>query len=141
MANELKTINPMIKLKRAYEPARKEDGYRVLVDRLWPRGIKKSNFPIDEWAKDLAPSSKLRKTFGHDPDQWQEFRAKYRMELRAKEHKEKINDLAKRARMNEVTLIYSANNDHQNNAVVLKEVLERLLEKSSPKSEYSRKAA
>jgi uncharacterized protein YeaO (DUF488 family) len=84
----------MIKLKRAYEAASTEDGYRILVDRVWPRGMKKSNLPLDEWAKDLAPSASLPKAFGHDPARWNDFRTSYLEELQAKELKERIHELA-----------------------------------------------
>jgi uncharacterized protein YeaO (DUF488 family) len=131
----------MIKLKRAYEPASQEDSYRVLIDRLWPRGIKKSKLPIDDWAKELAPSSELRKSFDHDPAKWKEFRAKYQMELRAKEPREKIESLAQRARKTTVTLVYSARDQEHNDAVVLKEVLDRAVKKLVLQSNVSHKAA
>lgn len=115
----------MVKIKRAYEPAKRQDGYRVLVDRLWPRGIRKDELEIDEWAKELAPSTELRKSFGHDPKKWREFQAKYLKELRAPEPQEKIRELAKRASKETVTLVYSAHDDEHNNAVVLLSVLDR----------------
>jgi uncharacterized protein YeaO (DUF488 family) len=115
----------MIKIKRAYEPAVKGDGYRVLVDRLWPRGIKKSDLVLAEWTKDLAPSSELRKSFGHDPARWKEFRARYLRELRAPTARDKLEALAKRARRSTVTLVYSARDEEHNDAVVLKDVLDR----------------
>ena len=120
----------MIKTKRAYESAEKKDGYRVLIDGLWPRGIRKSNLVLNEWAKELAPSAELRKSFGHDPARWKEFRTKYQMELRAPEAREKIAGLAKRARRLAVTLVYSARDEEHNNAVVLKRVLDSILKKS-----------
>src|SRR5258708_6064942 len=119
----------MIKVKRAYEPADKSDGYRVLIDRLWPRGIRKANLPLDEWAKDLAPSSELRKSFGHDPAKWKEFRARYQLELRSQATREKFEALAKRARKTTVTLVYSARDEAHNDAVVLKSVLDRAVKK------------
>lgn len=115
----------MIKIKRAYEPARKEDGYRVLVDRLWPRGIKKSRLPYDEWAKELAPTPELRKSFGHDPAKWKGFRAQYQLELRTPSAKKQIEALAKRARRSTVTLIYAARDEEHNHALVLKDVVDR----------------
>jgi uncharacterized protein YeaO (DUF488 family) len=119
----------MIKLKRAYEPVARADGYRVLVDRLWPRGIKKADFALDEWAKELAPSNESRKAFGHEASKWKEFRATYRRELRSKELRRPIEDLARRARRATVTLLYGANDEQHNNAVVLKAVLEREVKK------------
>jgi uncharacterized protein YeaO (DUF488 family) len=121
----------MIKMKRAYEPAARGDGYRVLIDRLWPRGIKKSDLILDEWAKELAPSADLRKQFGHDPGRWKGFRARYRLELRAKASRDKIEALARRARKSTVTLVYSARDEEHNDAVVLKGILDRAIEKPS----------
>jgi uncharacterized protein YeaO (DUF488 family) len=115
----------MIKLKRAYEPAGKGDGYRVLIDRIWPRGVKKTDLPLDEWAKELAPSTELRKSFGHDPDNWPEFREKYQQELRSPAARQKMDELAGLARRSTLTLVYSARDEEHNNAVVLKRVLER----------------
>lgn len=131
----------MIKIKRAYEPDDKGDGYRVMVDRLWPRGIKKSKLILDEWAKELAPSSELRKSFGHDPARWKEFRSKYQLELRAEPARKKLEALAKRARRSTVTLIYSAHDEDHNNAVVLKGLLDRALKRPAPQAKGSRKAA
>jgi len=115
----------LIKLKRAYERAERGDGYRVLVDRLWPRGIKKENLPLDEWAKELSPTTELRKTFGHDPAEWNEFRMRYQLELRAPVARKRIEALAQRALASNVTLVYSARDEDHNNAVVLKRVLEQ----------------
>ena len=115
----------MIKTKRAYEPASHDDGYRVLIDRLWPRGIKKSDLALDEWAKELAPSAELRKGFGHDPARWKDFRTKYRKELRASAARAKIESLVKRAQSSTLTLVYGARDEEHNDAVVLKELLER----------------
>src|ERR1700722_14042550 len=97
----------MIKIKRAYSPSDKADGFRVLIDRLWPRGIKKKDLAIDDWLKDLAPSTELRKEFGHDPKKWKEFQTKYRREIQESQAKEKLQSLVKRARRGNVTLIYS----------------------------------
>jgi len=131
-------------MKRAYEVAEDNDGYRVLIDRLWPRGIKKSDFVLDEWAKELAPSSELRKSFGHDPSKWKEFRTRYQMELRAPEAREKIGDLVKRARRSNVTLVYSARDEDHNDAVVLKDVIERaegVMKRTRTEEKASRRAA
>jgi uncharacterized protein YeaO (DUF488 family) len=134
-------MKPMIKMKRAYEPAERGDGYRVLIDRLWPRGIKKADLVLDEWAKELAPSSELRKRFGHDPNKWREFRTQYQMELRASEARAKIDELVKRAHRSNVTLIYSARDEEHNDAVVLRDVLERAEKRTTNEGRASRKAA
>lgn len=112
-----------IKIKRAYDPPEKSDGYRVLVDRLWPRGIKKEDLPLDEWAKEIAPSTALRKTFSHDPEKWTDFQRAYKAELRKSEAKTKIAELAEKARKGPLTLVYSAKDPDHNNAQVLKDVI------------------
>jgi uncharacterized protein YeaO (DUF488 family) len=121
-----------VRLKRAYEPASAEDGYRVLVDRLWPRGVSKSQAELDEWEKELAPSSELREWFGHEPGRFAEFRRRYIDELRA--NRSRLKELRRRARIGTLTLVYSAHDSEHNDAVVLAEVLRRGL----PKSESSR---
>ena len=110
-----------IKLKRAYEPPAADDGVRILVDRLWPRGVRKENAALDQWAKDLAPSTELRKWFGHDPKRWEEFRRRYREELHR--HADQVEQLRAMARKGRITLVYSAHDEAHNDAVVLKEVL------------------
>lgn len=115
----------MIYLKRAYEPASKKDGYRILVDRLWPRGLTKEKLQLDEWSKEVAPSSELRKEFHHHEEKWNEFVKAYRSELRSLELKDKLREIAQRARRGRVTLIYGAKDETHNNAVVLKSFLER----------------
>ncbi len=114
----------MLKLKRAYEPANESDGYRVLVDRLYPRGVPKSKLKVDEWAKELAPSNELRRRFGHDPEKWREFKREYRKELTDPSKTELLASLARRARRSRVTLVYGAKDEEHNNAVVLKELIE-----------------
>lgn len=114
----------MVKIKRVYEKEAKDDGYRVLVDRLWPRGIKKTALHLDDWAKDLAPTAELRKFFAHNPDHWVSFRQRYKKELRAAPARDKLNELATRARKSTLTLLYAARDEKFNNAVVLKEELE-----------------
>jgi uncharacterized protein YeaO (DUF488 family) len=121
--------NLMIQIKRAYEPSSRKDGYRVLIDRLWPRGIKKEDLAMDEWAKDLAPSSALRKDFGHDPAHWKSFVSAYKKELKSPEAKEWIAKLTRHAGKRTLTLLYGARDEEHNNAVVLKEVLEKELAK------------
>jgi uncharacterized protein YeaO (DUF488 family) len=104
-------------LKRAYEPAAGSDGRRILIDRLWPRGVSKRRAAIDEWMKEIAPSSQLRRWFGHDPERWPEFQRRYKRELRGRgELLRRIASLAARGR---VTLVYGARDEAHNDAVVL----------------------
>lgn len=110
-----------ILIKRIYEPAAKSDGFRVLVDRLWPRGIAKESAKLDLWLPDLGPSTELRKWFNHDPAKWDEFRRRYHAEL--KEKKELVAELKGRAKEGTVTLLYSAKDEAHNQAVALKELL------------------
>ena len=117
-----------VRLKRAYEPAAADDGYRVLVDRLWPRGVSKQRAKLDEWDKELPPSSKLREWFGHEPGRFPEFRRRYIDELRA--NTPRLTELRRRARVGTLTLVYSAHDSEHNDAVVLAEVLRRGLPKS-----------
>jgi uncharacterized protein YeaO (DUF488 family) len=111
-----------IRLRRAYEAPSASDGYRVLVDRVWPRGVKKDEARIDAWLREVAPSTELRKWFGHDPDKWNEFKSRYFAEL--ENHREALNDLLRRVREGRVTLVFGAKNETHNNAVALKEYLE-----------------
>jgi uncharacterized protein YeaO (DUF488 family) len=115
----------MIKLKRAYEPAKETDGYRVLVERLWPRGLRKVDAHLDEWLKDLAPSHELRRWYGHEPSRFGEFRARYRRELHSEPARTALAALARRGARGRVTLVYSAHDEARNNAVVLAQELER----------------
>jgi uncharacterized protein YeaO (DUF488 family) len=110
-----------VRLKRAYEPPEKTDGTRILVDRLWPRGVSKEEAKLDEWIKEIAPSSELRTWFGHDPRRWDEFRKRYRTELA--EHSETLKDLRRRAREGPITLVYSARDEIHNDAIVLRNVI------------------
>lgn len=112
----------MVKLKRAYEPASKEDGTRILVERLWPRGLSKRKLQLDAWLKDVGPSTELRQWFGHDPKKWQRFRARYFRELDA--HPESWRSIRTAARDHTVTLVYSSRDQEHNNAVALKEYLQ-----------------
>jgi uncharacterized protein YeaO (DUF488 family) len=111
----------MINLKRVYEPASPEDGVRILVERLWPRGIKKDALKLDTWLKDVAPSDELRRWFGHDPKKWNRFRDRYFAELDAKPVAWKF--ILKAARRGRVTLIYSSRDTEHNNAVALRNYL------------------
>ena len=110
-----------VQLKRAYEPPDKKDGTRILVDRLWPRGVSKEKASLDEWIKEIAPSADLRTWFGHEPRRWAEFRKRYRAELA--EHSEMLKDLRRRAREGPITLVYSARDEVHNDAVVLRNVI------------------
>ena len=110
-----------VKLKRAYESPATDDGTRVLVDRLWPRGVKKADAAIDRWAKELAPSTELRKWFGHDPARWDEFRRRYSAEVHG--HRDELGRLRDLARTGPVTLVYAAHDETHNDAVVLREIL------------------
>jgi uncharacterized protein YeaO (DUF488 family) len=112
-----------IRLKRAYEPTEPTDGYRVLVDRLWPRGVSRERAGIDEWERELAPSTKLRQWFGHEPSRFPEFRRRYLEELRAR--RPLLAELRRRAREDTLTLVYAAKDTDHNDAVVLAEVLRR----------------
>ncbi len=112
---------PMLKIKRAYDPPSSKDGKRVLIDRLWPRGLKKEDARIEEWLKDLAPSTDLRKWFGHDPAKWNEFKKRYRKELSGKS--ELIKKIKSEARKGTVTLVFSAKDAEHSNAAFLKEML------------------
>ncbi|HET6600754.1 MAG TPA: DUF488 family protein [Gaiella sp.] len=112
---------PDVRLKRAYDPAEPRDGYRVLVDRLWPRGVSKERAHLDEWARELAPSAELRTWSGHDPDRFAEFERRYRAELAA--HDEKLDELRRRAREGTLTLVYGARDEEHNDAVVLAELV------------------
>ena len=110
-----------IRLKRAYESPAAEDGTRILVDRLWPRGVKKATAEIDMWAKDIAPSTELRQWFGHETDRWGEFRRRYVAELERKT--DLINELRALARKGPITLVFGAHDQMHNDAVVLRKVL------------------
>ena len=110
-----------IKLKRAYEPPASADGTRILIDRLWPRGVKRADAAIDEWMKDIAPSTGLRKWFGHDPARWQEFRRRYQSEIR--QHPDEFDRLRALAQNGRITLVFSAHDEAHNDAVVLKDLL------------------
>ena len=112
-----------VRLKRAYEPPARSDGYRVLIDRLWPRGVSKEEAQLDEWARELAPSSQLRRWFGHDPARFEEFRHRYLGELATQE--DKLRELRRRARAGTLTLVYGARDSEHNDAVVLGELLRR----------------
>jgi len=112
-----------IKIKRVYEPSTDSDGSRILVDRLWPRGLTKEKAHVEEWLKDIAPSTELRKWFGHDPAKWKKFRGRYETELRHND--DLVETLKTKARDGTVTLLYAARDEKHNEALVLKQFLER----------------
>ena len=114
----MKSIN----IKRVYDDKSEDDGYRVFIDRLWPRGVKKEDAHFDEWLKDLAPSTELRKWFDHDPERFDEFRKRYKKELQ--DHKEELEKLRNKANSEKITLLYATKDEEMNNAVVVKEILE-----------------
>ncbi len=112
-----------IGVKRVYDAPAESDGRRILVDRLWPRGVRKEDAVIDEWLKELAPSAELRKWFGHSPERWDEFRKRYHAEL--ERNPEGLERLIELCRAGPVTLVFGARDEAHNNAVALKEYLER----------------
>lgn len=124
----------MVRLKRAYEPVEPDDGRRVLVERLWPRGLRKDQAHFDDWLKDIAPSDSLRKWFHHDPNRWDEFEQRYARELESHAASAALDDLVRRAVSETVTLIYSAHDEEHNNAVALKTMIERRLRSASRKA-------
>ena len=111
-----------VAIKRVYDPASRADGKRILVDRVWPRGVKKSEARVDEWLKDIAPSTELRKWFAHDADKWAEFQKRYAAELK---NSTALSDLRKAAKDGPVTLVFAARDEEHNNAAALKRMLER----------------
>jgi uncharacterized protein YeaO (DUF488 family) len=116
-----------IRIRRAYDPPLPEDGRRVLVERFWPRGMKKDRLFLNAWLRELAPSDELRRWFGHDPARWQEFRRRYRQELRGARQQQLLDELTDQASRRNVTLIYSAREERFNNAVALREIIEERL--------------
>lgn len=107
-----------IQIRRAYDPPRRGDGYRILVDRVWPRGVSKDDLDLDEWQKDIAPSTRLRQWFGHAPQRWEGFQERYFAELEQKQ--DAVRDLVKRARQGRITLVYGARDPDHNQAVALR---------------------
>lgn len=113
----------MIAIKRVYDPFDPSDGMRVLVDRLWPRGLKREDAHIDEWVKEVAPSAELRRWFGHRSELWPQFQARYACELARPELQDRLGRLRELGREGTLTLVFAARNEAENNAVVLKQVL------------------
>lgn len=129
-----------VTLKRAYEKPSRSDGARVLVDRLWPRGLKKEAAALESWLRDLAPSNQLRRWYHQQPERWQEFRKKYLEELRSPEALRDLEELYRlRAERSQLTLVYSSRNSERNNAVVLKELLDGM--RKPPSSAGAARAA
>jgi uncharacterized protein YeaO (DUF488 family) len=114
-----------VQIKRIYEPAEKDDGIRILVDRLWPRGIKKETAQLDEWMKAVAPSVDLRKWFNHDPAKWEEFQFKYTVELKQNDAVKDLLNIVKKNKL--VTLLYAAHDEHHTHALVLQQFINTML--------------
>lgn len=127
MRHARRLSRPPVQTKRAYEAAARSDGYRVLIDRLWPRGARKDALALDAWAKELAPSGDLRRWFGHDSRRWKGFVERYRRELRAPAARERLEDLARRAMHGAVTVVYGARDERHNDAVVIRDEIGRRL--------------
>jgi uncharacterized protein YeaO (DUF488 family) len=119
----------MLKIKRAYDEIETSDGKRILIDRLWPRGVSKDKAHIDEWYKDLGPSTELRKWFGHDPEKWSEFRKRYIEELSDPRKKALLEDITQAAGRNNITLIYSAKDTEHSDVKVLVEIIQKMTER------------
>src|SRR5579864_1271722 len=113
-------------IRRAYDDPTQEDGYRVLVDRVWPRGRSKETLKLDEWVRELAPGTELRKWFGHDPQRWDAFQQRYRSELDSEEMQARMRQLLSDAGGQPITLVYGARDEEHNQAIVLRDVLLRL---------------
>lgn len=118
----------MFRLKRIYEPAEADDGYRVLVERLWPRGLRKADAHLDAWAKVIAPSTDLRRWYGHDPEKWESFQQRYQQELEQPEPRQMLDELVERARTQTVTLLYATHEVGISNAEALYQLLTERLE-------------
>ena len=118
-----KANDVQIKIKRVYEAHAPDDGQRVLIDRLWPRGLKREDARLDEWLREIAPSDELRRWFGHDPARWEAFQARYRQELEDAEHQAALANLRERAQRGPLTLLFAAKDAEHCNAQVLREIL------------------
>lgn len=126
-----------IVVKRAYEPPGAHDGRRILVDRVWPRGVSKDELRLDAWHRELAPSTTLRKWFGHDPQRWTEFKKRYTAELRRAELQDTLHELTSLAKRGKVTLLYGARDEEHNQAIVLRDYLMRALAKPKRSSRHA----
>jgi len=129
----------MIVMKRAYEPASDSDGYRVLIDRLWPRGLSKARARLDAWEKDIAPSPALRKWYGHDAGKWHEFQVRYAAELRSATAVKVLDSLVRRAKRGRVTLVYASRAGDLSDAAVLKRILSRRMIRISQAPRHPRR--
>jgi uncharacterized protein YeaO (DUF488 family) len=127
MAGEVMATAGRIDLERVYGASERGSGARVLVDRVWPRGVRKESLGLDLWLRELGPSNELRKWFGHRPERWEEFRRRYRTELRGQRPEELLDQLTELAQKGPVTLLYGARDEQRNQAVVLREVLQERL--------------
>jgi len=121
----------MVKIKRIYDPATEGDGERILVDRLWPRGVTKESARLSSWVKKLGPTAELRKWFGHDPSRWEDFRTRYTRELQTPDHRALLEDLAARSRRRVVTLVFGARDRERNHAAVLKSLIGNIAKKAA----------
>ena len=117
---------PQVRARRVYEEPSAQDGARVLVDRVWPRGLRKDALQLDDWARDVAPSTELRTWYGHDPARWPEFKRRYRAELRTSERRELLETLADQARRGTLTLVFAARDEERNSARVVREELAKM---------------
>jgi uncharacterized protein YeaO (DUF488 family) len=126
----------VLRLKRAYEPPDASDGQRILIDRLWPRGLSKKQVAIDEWMKELSPSTELRRWFHHDAEKWLEFQRRYKRELR--QHADLVEQLARRASRRRVTLVFAARDEAHNDAVVLAGVIRTRMKRATTHREQGR---
>jgi uncharacterized protein YeaO (DUF488 family) len=125
------TPSGRVRIKRVYDPPSRQDGRRILVDRLWPRGVSRKTARIDEWARDLAPSTRLRRWFGHDPARWPEFQKRYRAELRARS--DRLVWLAGLARSERITLVHAARDSEHSNARALQRLVAERLRRGGPR--------
>lgn len=121
----------MMMIKRAYDPVSEGDGERILVDRLWPRGVTKEAARISSWMKELGPTTELRKWFGHDPSRWEEFQKRYARELQTRDNQAILRDLVARSRHGVVTLVFGAKDREHNNAIVLKNMIGDIVKKAA----------
>ena len=132
MPTSLPEVSAVIATKRVYEGSAASDGYRVMIDRLWPRGVSKARARLDAWAKDIAPSDDLRRWYEHDPLKWPEFQKRYKVELKAPAARLVLDDLTHRARAGLVTLVYSSRAAEISDVVVLAALLNRRLKRAKP---------
>jgi uncharacterized protein YeaO (DUF488 family) len=123
-------VRRVLKIKRAYEDKKASDGKRILIDRLWPRGVRKTEAGIDEWLKELAPSTELRRWFGHVPEKWEEFKRRYKKELAAPEKIQFMGNIAHTAKRADITLIYSARDSEHSDVKVLEELITERMQRT-----------